>query len=176
MTISNSLIIVSFLFTVFAFINPNLYNFWITNYFLNENNSFIFLLQILLYQFIHWWFFHFFFNSLFVYIFWNQLEVYIWKIKYLLFFIFNTLFVAFFLMMLSDWVTIWISGFCMALLTYFTLELFTKWSSEYKWWVTAIVLNIIIWFDPSISLVGHLFWCIAWFVFFLWNQLFIRFK
>ncbi|MDD3303047.1 MAG: rhomboid family intramembrane serine protease, partial [Candidatus Gracilibacteria bacterium] len=116
MTISNSLIIVSFLFTVFAFINPNLYNFGITNYFLNENNSFIFLLQILLYQFIHGGFFHFFFNSLFVYIFGNQLEVYIGKIKYLLFFIFNTLFVAFFLMMLSDGVTIGISGFCMALL------------------------------------------------------------
>ncbi|MDD3302791.1 MAG: rhomboid family intramembrane serine protease, partial [Candidatus Gracilibacteria bacterium] len=102
--------------------------------------------------------------------------VYIGKIKYLLFFIFNTLFVAFFLMMLSDGVTIGISGFCMALLTYFTLELFTKGSSEYKGGVTAIVLNIIIGFDPSISLVGHLFGCIAGFVFFLGNQLFIRFK
>lgn len=170
MTISNILIIISAILTMLSVFVWWLTNFWINHVFLWDSMYHLFFLQFFLYQFLHWGILHLMFNSIFIYIFWNWLEDLIWKSKYITFFVFNTFFVWTALFFLASWNTIWISGFCMAILTYFTLELYSKKNPEYKGWVTAIVLNIGIWFMPWISLIGHLFWAIGWIIFYLFNR------
>lgn len=170
MSISNILIAVSAISTVFAKIEPWFYQFWINSFFLNNWIYYIFIIQFLAYQFLHWWIFHILFNSIFIYIFWNQLEALIWREKFIIFFIFNTVFVWISLLLFWTWTTIWISWFCMALITYLTLDLYKKWNLEYKWWLTAIIINIAIWLSPWISLIWHLFWSIAWALFYFLNN------
>ncbi len=170
MTISNIFIIISAIITALTFFIKGLTNFGINHAFLSESTYHIVLVQFLLYQFLHWGVTHLIFNSLFIYIFWNWLENLIWKRKFIIFFIFNTIFVWISLLLFTSGNTIWISGFCMAILTYFTLELYSKNNPEYKWWITAIVINLAIWFTPWISLVWHLFWSIAWGIFYLYNK------
>lgn len=170
MTISNILIIISAIITTLS-----LFMSWILVFWMNHINlvdwhfQFVFL-QFILYQFLHWWLFHLMFNSIFIFIFWNWLEDLIWKTKYMTFFIFNTVFVWLWLLIFTRSNTIWISWFCMALLSYFTLELYSKKNPEYKWWITAIVINLAVWFMPGISLIWHLFWVISWVLFFLYNR------
>lgn len=166
MSISNTLILISLATTILATINPDFYNFWMNLVYLNIWDYTGLILQFILYQFLHWWILHLFSNSIFIYLFWNPLESLIWKKKFLIFFVLSSIFVWVLLLLFSSWNTIWISGFCMALLSYYTLELYKKWNPEYKWWITAIILNIAIWFVPWISLVWHLFWAIAWIIFF----------
>ena len=170
MTISNILIIISAIVTVMSVFMWWLLNFGINHFYLSEWLYHLFFLQFLLYQFLHWWLLHLFFNSLFIYIFWNGLEDLIWKTKFIVFFIFNTFFVWSALFLLTSWNTVWISGFWMAILTYFTLELYSKNNPEYKWGITAIIINIAIWFYPWISLTWHLFWSISWVLFYLYNR------
>lgn len=170
MTISNILIIISAIITALTFFIRGLTNFGINHTFLSESMYNMVLVQFLLYQFLHWGIIHLLFNSWFIYIFWNWLEDLIWKRKFIIFFIFNTIFVWISLLLFTNDNTIWISGFCMAILTYFTLELYNKNNPEYKWWITAIVINIGIWFMPWISLIWHLFWSIAWVIFYLYNR------
>ncbi len=170
MTISNILIIISSIVTALSVFVWWLWNFGINDTFLLESSYHLFILQFILYQFLHWWILHLLFNSLFIFIFWNWLEDLIWKRKYIYFFIFNTVFVWISLFLLTSWNTIWISWFCMALLTYFTLEMYTKNNPDYKWWITAIVVNLLLGFMPWISLVWHIFWAIWWVIFFLFNR------
>ncbi len=171
MTISNILIIISTIITALTYFIPSLYQFGLNSIFFQDWIYHIFLIQFLFYQFLHWGIMHLLFNSIFIYIFWNQLEVLIWKTKFLYFFVFNTIFTWVMLFLLAQWNTIWISWFCMALLSYVTLELYNRWDTEYKWWITAIILNIAIWFVPWISLLWHLFWSIAWVLFYFANKL-----
>lgn len=166
----------SFIFTIFATLNNELYVFWLNKFFLNEWNYLVFSLQLFLSNFLHWWITHLAFNSLFLYLFWTQIELLIWRVKYLYFFIFIVFFNWFFLVFLAwDYVnTIWISGFCMAIISYFVLELKSKNNPEYKWWITALVINVWIWFLPWISLVWHLFWAIWWVIFYYINKEYLR--
>ena len=64
------------------------------------------------------------------------------KIKYILFFIFIAFFNGFLLLAFTHDNTIGISGFCMALLSYYTLELYFNNNTEYKGGITALILNI----------------------------------
>lgn len=176
MSISNILIIISTIVTIIAYFVPSFYQFWLNSYFFDLWFYHIFLIQFLFYQLLHWWIFHLAFNSIFIYVFWNQLEVLIWKTKFLYFFIFNTFFTWIMLFLFNSWNTIWISWFCLALLTYVTLELYNRWNPEYKWWITAIIINIAIWFTPWISLAWHLFWSIAWVLFYFGSKLLLKKK
>lgn len=159
-SITNLLIIISIIFTFISFQNQEILNFWLNDYFLSQNDYLRFFIQICFYSFLHWWIMHLVFNSLFIYIFWNQVEEIIWWKLFLIFFILTTLFNTIFILLFSSWNTIWISGFCMALLSFYTLKLYEVKNTEYKWWITAIIVNILIWFSGSISLVWHLFWAI----------------
>ncbi len=103
----------------------------------------------------------------FIYIFWNQIEFLIWQKRYILFFILNTIFTWFFLLFLSDWNTIWISGFAMAILAYVFLELKKRNNPEYKSAWIFLLINISIWFGSNISLIWHLFWAIFWIIYFI---------
>lgn len=155
-TISNTLIILSTITTILTYIFPEVLYFGMNNWFVSAWNYLFFVIQIILYQFLHWGIIHLLSNSLFLYIFWNQLEFTIWKIKYLIFFILNSIFVAISLLVFSSWNTIWISGFAMAILTYIFLLLRKNNHPDYKWAGLFIVINIFIWIDSNISFIWHL--------------------
>jgi hypothetical protein len=176
LTISNTLILISVIATFLAMIFPSIYVFGMNNTFLNEGLYHIYFIQFFIGSFLHWWIVHLLFNSVFVYFFWNIVEWLIWRKKYFIFFLFVTIFNWVLISVFSEWNTVWISGFCMALLSYYTLELRSRNDPEYKWWITALIINIWIWFTPWISLYWHLFWAIAWVIFYLLTKDFFRTK
>ena len=170
LTISNILILISLFFTLLTTTYSNFIIFWMNEKFLNSWIYHIFIIQFFTYSFIHAWILHFVSNSLFLYIFWNLVEQLLWKRKFIIFFVFTTIFNWVMLIWLSNWNTVGISGFAMALLTYYTLKLKERNNNEYKWWITALILNIIVWLHPWVSLIWHLFWAIAWLIFYLFNK------
>ena len=174
-SISNTLIFISAIFTLATYFLPNLYNLGMNDFFIKQWVYHVYVLQFFTSQFLHWWFFHLFMNSLFIYYFWNTVEYLIWRKNFIIFFIFSSVLIWLSLTLLSNGNTVWISGFAMAVLTYYTLELKSRKNPEYKGWITAIVLNIWIWFIPWISLIWHFFWVIAWlFYYFSWKDFFGR--
>ncbi len=174
MSVSNILIWVSFICTLWASIFPVLYLFWFNDIFLTRWDYHIYIIQFFTSTFLHAWFFHFIANALFLYIFWNVVELLIWKKKYIGFFIFAIFFIWSWLTFINAGNTVWISWFCMALLSYYTLELKSQNNVDYKWWITAIILNIAIWLHPWISLFWHLFWVIGWILFYIFNKTFFK--
>ena len=175
-TISNILIWISAIATIIATLVPNVYIFGMNNSFLNEWLYHIYFIQFFTWSFLHGSFIHFAANSIFLYFFWNIVEWIIWRNKYIIFFLFVTVFNWVWLSLFADWNTVWISWFCMALISYYTLELKSKNNPEYKWWITALILNIWIWFIPWISLLWHLFWAVAWILYYLITKDFFRRK
>ncbi len=170
MTISNILIILSVIFTLASFIKPELLQFWVNNYFLQQWNYLIYFCQFFIWEFLHWWMLHLIMNSFFIYYFWNIVEHFLWRKRFLAFFIFSSIFIWFLLTILTDKNHIWISGFAMALLAYYTLELKSKKNPEYKAGILAIIINVAIWINPEISWQWHLFWAISWIIFYLLNK------
>lgn len=169
-TISNALIVISTIFTIFAFQNNEFISmFGMSHLFLLQWDYLKLLIQFCLYSFFHWGFFHLLFNSMFLYFFWNQLEYHIWKKWYLFFFIFTTIFNGIALLVFTQiWtVTVWISWFALAILSFYTFLLYEAKNPEYKWWITALVINILIGFSAQISFVWHLFGAIFWGIFYL---------
>ena len=173
---SNTLIVISILVTLFVTIFPNLYIFGMNNNFLNQGIYHIYVIQFFTGSFLHGWLLHLFMNSMFLYFFWNLVEVIIWKKKFIYFFLFVTIFNWVMLSIYAVWNTVWISWFCMALIMYYTLELKSKNNPEYKWWITAIILNVWIWIMPWISLLWHLFWTIAGLIFYFINKQYFKKK
>nr|MDD3719822.1 rhomboid family intramembrane serine protease [Candidatus Gracilibacteria bacterium] len=141
------------------------------NYFFDNGIYNIFLLQFIFYQFLHGGFFHLVFNSIFIYVFGNHLEILMGKTKFLYFFIFNTIFTGIMVLLFSKGNTIGISGFCLALLTYLTIELYNRGNPEYKGGITAIIINVAIGLTPGISLAGHLFGSIAGILYYFLNKI-----
>lgn len=165
-TFSNILIIISLIFTVLAYIIPWIYNLWINRIYILNNEYEYFMLQIILFQFIHWWMLHLLWNSIFIFIFWNQIEFIQGKKKYIIFFIFNTIFTATSLLLLTSSNTIWISWFAMAILWYYAMIMKEIRHPEYKNALFLLFINVIIWIWTNISLVWHLFWWISWILYF----------
>jgi len=166
LTLSNFLIIISFIFTLISVKNPEILSFWMNNFFILQNDFLKVFIQFCFYSFLHWWVLHLVFNSIFIYIFWNKVEEIIWFKNYFIFFILTTVFNWIFILLLSNSNTIWISWFALALLSFYTLKLHEVKNSDYKWWITAIILNVLIWFSSQISFVWHLFWAIFWVIYF----------
>lgn len=176
LTFSNILIVISIIFTVIWYMFPEFILKWsINNYYLYLWNYFHWIIQFFTGTFLHWGLLHLLMNLIFIYYFWNILEIIMWRNKYILFFIlsviFNGVLLSYFA---SNSYTIWISGFALAIITYYTLELKALNNPEYKWWVTAIIINIWIWFYPWVSLYWHLFWAIFWIIFFYLNNDFMK--
>jgi membrane associated rhomboid family serine protease len=139
-------------------------------WFLNIWDYYHYFLQYFTYSFIHWDLFHLLSNSFFIFIFWNMLENIILRKRFIIFFIFITIFNWILLSIFSEYNVIWISWFALAILTYYTLELKSLKNPDYKWWITAIILSILIWLTPWISLLWHLFWAIWWAIFYYINK------
>lgn len=159
---SNLLVILSIVFTAYLNYNNDVIIYWMNNYFIDRWQYLDLFIQFVYYNFLHGWIFHLIFNSIFLLYFWNLVEKELWLNKYILFFLFSTILTGIAILNLSTANTIWISWFWIALLTYYTFMLKNKWDSEYKWWITAIIINIIIWLWSWVSFIGHLFWFISW--------------
>ena len=175
-TVSNFLILVCVFMTLLVLYDDRVYILGMNNLFLDRWLYHIYILQFYTWTFLHWSIMHLLFNSLFIYFFWNIIEWIIWKKKFIIFFVFVTLFNWVLLSFVDSWNTVWISWFCMALISYYTLELRSRNDPEYKWWITALILNIWIWLMPWISLYWHLFWAIAWVIYYLMNKNFFKEK
>jgi len=169
MSISNTLIIISIFFTILSFKNPDILNYWMNHHYILKNDYINVFMQFFVYSFIHWSIIHIIFNSIFLYIFWNPIEKHLWANKYLLFFLLNIFIIWVSLLYFTPiWAnTIWISWFALAVLSYYTLLLYSKNDSDYKWWITAIIINIWVWFMPWISFIWHLVWALVWVIFFI---------
>lgn len=150
------LIALSLVATLIGLINPDIYTFWLNQQFLSQWMYHIFFLQFFTSQFIHGGIFHFLFNSIFLYYFGTQVENILQENKYILFFMFSFIFIGIWITFLGNpYVnTFGMSGFVLAILTYYTLYLRQQWNPEYKWWITAIVINILLWLTPGISFLG----------------------
>lgn len=169
-TISNSLIVISAIFTLFTFINPNVYRFGMNGIFFDAWMYQYWFLQMFTSQFLHWGIMHLLMNAVFILYFGNVLEWKIWKDKMLLFFVSCCIFLWVFLTLMNVWNTVWISWFALAVLTCYTLLLWKQWNPEYTGWVTAIVVNILIWLSPGISFFGHFGWMIFGIIFWLFIE------
>lgn len=166
-TISNSLLLLSLLATIASYIIPNFNQFWMHIIYIVDGNYIIVFIQFILYQFIHAGFLHLLSNAIFIYIFGNQLEQLIWKNKYLLFFILNTLFVGISILIFSDWVTVWISWFALAILWYLMMVYKNLDKREFNWAVVLVIINIMAWLSENISFVWHFSWAIFGVLFYL---------
>lgn len=169
-TLSSFIILLCLISTIAVSILPSLYQFGMNTYFLSLWDYYGVFLQFLLYSFLHGWILHFVFNAIFILYFWNQVEYILWWKTYLLFFLWNTLFIGILLLYLTSGNTVWMSGFGLAVLTYYTLHLRSINNPEYTGGITAIVINIAIGFTPGISLLGHLLGAIFGVIFFYGNQ------
>ena len=171
MTLSHFFIAMSAIATLSLFLSPSLWAYGFNPATFFSGNFALFWAQVFLFQFLHGGFFHLMFNALFIHIFGNSVEYILGRSAYIAFFIFNALFIAWGLLVFSQGITIGISGFAMAVLAFFTLTLRERKNPEYKWWITALIINIIIGLHPQISLVGHLAWAISWIIFFLFHKI-----
>ena len=168
-TVSNTLILSSIFFTALTYIpGLNIYQFGMNDSFFSQGNYFMWCIQFFTSNFLHGGVMHLAMNAIFIVYFWNIVEDIMWTWKYLLFFILNAVFVWVGITFLSDANTVGISGFVMAIITYYTLHLYSLKNPEYSGWVTAIVINVAIGLSPWISFLGHawgmIFWWLYWFL------------
>lgn len=169
LSLSNAFIVISAIFTFFSLQDNEFRIFGMNHFFLLQWDYIKLVLQFCFYSFLHGWFFHLLFNSFFLYIFWNQVEWYIGRKWYMIFFVFVTILNGISLLILTQigTNTIGISGFALAILSFYTLLLYQAKNPEYKGGITALVINIFIGLSAQISFVGHLFGAIFWGVFYL---------
>jgi membrane associated rhomboid family serine protease len=165
-TITNLLAFLCILVTTIAFIKPELYLYWINSFFYSIWDYPKVLLQFFTGTFLHWWVFHLFMNMVFLVYFWNIVEEMMWKTKFSFFFIFVALFEWLAILFLWEWNTVWISGFNLAILTYYALRLYETRHPEFQSAMVVIIINIMIWFTPWISLLWHSFWALWWLIFY----------
>ncbi|MFZ2255281.1 MAG: rhomboid family intramembrane serine protease [Patescibacteria group bacterium] len=78
------------------------------------------------------------------------------RTNFIRFFIGSTIFVAIALAVFSSGVTIGMSGFCMALLSYLWVDLYTTRHPMANQILIMLVLNILLGLSGNISFVGHL--------------------
>ncbi len=112
--------------------------------------------QVTLFQFIHANLIHLFMNSYFLYTAGPLVESRMSRDRFIAFFICTTLFIALALYFLAPLaLTIGISGFCMALLSYLYMDLQTIRHPMTNQILIMLIINIGIGLIPGISLVGH---------------------
>ena len=173
---SNILIILSFIITGMSFFMSNILIYGMNSFFLMQWLYVQFIIQFLLYQFLHGGILHLLSNSFFIYLFGNQVESIIGRSKFIVFFLFNALFVGISLLFYANGNTIGISGFAMAILSYVFLELKAQRNPEYRSAGVFLLINIAIGFTGNISLVGHLSGAIFGIIFYyLRNEMGVRF-
>lgn len=167
--ISYILILASGVVSLIVWQNKWLFQYGFNRSYYSEGKYSEFLKQIWLFQFIHGDILHLVMNSYFLYVAWPILESGLWTLNFLIFFLSTTIVSIFGLYVFAPRSnTIGISGFCMALLSYLWITLYTVGDAEASRIGTLLIINIAFWFMPGISLVWHLtgaLWGIAfWFI------------
>lgn len=137
---------------------------------LHSGDIVAFLSQVLAFQFLHGDLLHLLLNSYFLYIAGPEIEGRMSRDRFLAFFITTTLFVASGLYFFEQphVLTIGISGFCMALLSYLWVDLFTTRHPSANWIGILLGLNIALGLSSGISFIGHAagaLWGIIWWFF-----------
>ncbi|MBB1564970.1 rhomboid family intramembrane serine protease [Candidatus Gracilibacteria bacterium] len=171
-TITNVFIVLSFIGFVIYFLKALPYTFF---YF--RDDILLNFFKFFFFTFVHGSILHFLSNAMFLYYFGNILELLLGKTKYIIFFIFCVIFSGVCILAVSEtYNVIGISGFCMAILAYFTLDMKYKNNPQYKSGIVFIGLNIAIGFMPGISLYGHLFGAISGIIFYYLDREILRKK
>lgn len=117
------------------------------------------------FQFLHGNTLHLLMNSIFLYQAGPEVESRMSRKRFIQFFVSSTLFVAVALALFSDGNTIGMSGFCMALLSYLWIDLYTTHHPMANQILIMLVLNVLLWLSGGISFVGHFFgavWGLVW--------------
>ena len=151
------------------YVYPQFMNYGISRNYVYLGWYLTFLLQIIFYQFLHWNLLHLLFNSYFLYQIWPEVESRMKRDEFMVFFLMNTLFVALSLLALApNSVTVGISWFAMALLSYLFIDLYSVRHSmawQLGFW---LFLNVLTGFFGNISLVWHVsgavFWILWWYL------------
>jgi len=170
-SISQTLVFLCFLATLLTYIILDIYVFGMNTYFLNQWIYHVYILQFFTSNFIHGGILHLVFNSIFIYYFWSHVEYLIGKKAYIAFFLCNAVFIWLGLTFLTPGVnTIWISWFALAIITYYTLHLKSIGNPEYTWWITAIVINILIGLSPQVSFLGHFLWMVFGGIYYIYHN------
>ena len=174
---SNTLIVFACIVTFFAlFINPSLFIFWINDNYYSAWLYHVWILQFFSAQLLHGSSLHLLFNMIFVGYFWNIIERTLWYQNMCIFFVLTSVFLWLSITFLSapHSNTVWMSWFAMAILTYYTLELYSIKHPDYRGGITVIVINVLIWFMPNISLLWHawgvVFWILFWYGYYLYKK------
>ncbi len=154
---SHALIVVAVIVSIVGFIFPSIIPlFWFHHISLGWDSIPILLGQTVLYQFLHADFFHIFMNAYFLYVAGPEVETRMSKNRFITFFITSTLFVALGLYIFAPYsLTIGISGFCMALLSYLWIDLHTLRHPLANQIGILLIINILFWLSGNISFVGH---------------------
>lgn len=118
-------------------------------------------LQFLLYSFLHGGFLHALSNIFFLVFIGIGVQYALGKKLFLLFFLFIQVFVGLALLFFSKAPTIGMSGFALAVLSLYTMMLWSQWNEQYKSGIVLIMINIFIGLDPSVSLQWHLWGAIG---------------
>lgn len=108
-----------------------------------------------MFQFLHGGALHLALNALFLYQAGPEIEVRMSRSRFLLFFLGSSIFIALALTLFSSGVTIGMSGFCMSLLAYLWIDLYTTKHPMANQILIMLGLNILIGFSGGISLTAH---------------------
>ncbi len=154
--ISYLLILLSVIVSLIVWQNKHLMQYGMNREYYARWNYPNFLKQLGLFQFIHGDILHLVMNSYFLYSAGPTLEKLIWGSNFIIFFLTTTIvtvFALYFLAPKSN--TIGISGFCMALLAYLWIELYTSGDPAASQIGFLLIINIAFGFFPGISFVWH---------------------
>ncbi len=175
-SLSHLLILIAIVIAFLGFMFPDLVGqYGMSGRYFATGDYISLLVQVLLFQFLHGWLLHLLANSYFLYTAWPEVEARMSRDSYTWFFITSTLFVATALLIfVPESLTIGISGFCMAILSYLWIDLYTTRHPMAPQIFMMLAINIGIGLVPGISLVGHLagaiWWLVWWAIFRNWRK------
>ena len=166
-SLSHLLILVSIVVSMIGFLFPQFVSLYGMNGYYYANGDYISLIvQVILFQFLHGWVVHLLANSYFLYVAWPDVEARMSRDRYTWFFVSTTLFVAIALLIFAPYsLTIGISGWCMAILSYLWIDLYTTRHPMAPQILAMLAINIGIGLIPGISLIWHLsgaIWGLIW--------------
>lgn len=135
--------------------------------FLQEREYLSVGIQFLVYSFLHGGFLHALSNIFFLVFIGIGVQYALGKKLFFIFFLFIQIFVGVMMLLLVSVPTIGMSGFALAVLSLYTMILWSRGNPQYKSGIVLIAINIFIGLSPGISLQGHLWGAIGGVIFWL---------